>query len=237
MVAGVLLICDGLSQVSSRVGMIDVYPANTPNGVKVSIALEEMGLPYEIRPVNIGRGDQFKPDFLAIAPNNRIPAIVDHAPADGGANRSVAAANFSADGARASALAARALRALSTAVASAVRAGCGGSAVAAAGGLGEVAAGGAGAADGGAAAAGVPVAGVGSAVAGLETAVTRSCTCAVTVSVGNSSCVRCATSTATTPNVPTIIHVPVRRVAGGSSSAATRPATPSPKPTPPELSP
>jgi glutathione S-transferase len=49
----------------------------TPNGHKVTIALEEMGLPYEITPVNIGRGDQFKPDFLAISPNNRMPAIVD----------------------------------------------------------------------------------------------------------------------------------------------------------------
>lgn len=49
----------------------------TPNGWKVSIALEEMGLPYELVPVNIGAGDQFKPDFLAISPNNRMPAITD----------------------------------------------------------------------------------------------------------------------------------------------------------------
>ena len=49
----------------------------TPNGHKVTIALEEMGLPYEIVPVNIGRGDQFKPEFLAISPNNRMPAIID----------------------------------------------------------------------------------------------------------------------------------------------------------------
>lgn len=49
----------------------------TPNGWKISIALEEMGLPYELVPVNIGVGDQFKPEFLAISPNNRMPAIVD----------------------------------------------------------------------------------------------------------------------------------------------------------------
>ncbi|OYX33798.1 MAG: glutathione S-transferase [Caulobacterales bacterium 32-69-10] len=49
----------------------------TPNGWKIAIALEEMGLPYEITPVNIGAGDQFKPEFLAISPNNRMPAIVD----------------------------------------------------------------------------------------------------------------------------------------------------------------
>src|SRR5690606_16976404 len=48
-----------------------------PNGFKITIALEEMGLPYNIVPVNIGRGDQFKPEFLAISPNNRMPAIVD----------------------------------------------------------------------------------------------------------------------------------------------------------------
>jgi GST-like protein len=64
--------------------MIDLYYWPTPNGHKVTIFLEETGLPYNIKPVNIGRGDQFKPDFLRIAPNNRMPAIVDHAPADGG---------------------------------------------------------------------------------------------------------------------------------------------------------
>jgi len=64
--------------------MIDLYYWPTPNGWKVSIALEELGLAYEVVPVNIGRGDQFKPEFLAISPNNRMPAIVDHAPADGG---------------------------------------------------------------------------------------------------------------------------------------------------------
>ncbi len=56
---------------------IEVHYWPTPNGHKVTIALEEMGLPYTITPVNIGRGDQFKPDFLAISPNNRMPAIVD----------------------------------------------------------------------------------------------------------------------------------------------------------------
>lgn len=65
--------------------MIDLYYWPTPNGHKVTLLLEEAGLPYRIIPVDIGRGDQFKPDFLKIAPNNRMPAIVDHAPADGGA--------------------------------------------------------------------------------------------------------------------------------------------------------
>ena len=65
--------------------MIDVYYWTTPNGHKVTIFLEAAGLPYRILPVNISAGDQFKPDFLAIAPNNRIPAIVDPEPADGGA--------------------------------------------------------------------------------------------------------------------------------------------------------
>ncbi|HEX6945686.1 MAG TPA: glutathione S-transferase N-terminal domain-containing protein [Casimicrobiaceae bacterium] len=65
--------------------MIDLYYWTTPNGHKVTIFLEETGLPYTVKPVNIGKGEQFHPDFLAIAPNNRIPAIVDHAPPDGGA--------------------------------------------------------------------------------------------------------------------------------------------------------
>jgi len=56
---------------------IEVYYWPTPNGHKVTIALEEMGVPYEIKPVNIGRGEQFTPEFLAISPNNRMPAIVD----------------------------------------------------------------------------------------------------------------------------------------------------------------
>lgn len=64
--------------------MIDLHFWPTPNGWKVSILLEELGLPYRIVPVNIGRGEQFQPDFLRIAPNNRIPAIVDTDPAGGG---------------------------------------------------------------------------------------------------------------------------------------------------------
>ena len=58
--------------------MIDVYTWPTPNGHKVHIALEELGLPYTVHAVDIGEGDQFKPEFLKISPNNRIPAIVDH---------------------------------------------------------------------------------------------------------------------------------------------------------------
>ncbi len=64
--------------------MIELYYAPTPNGWKISIMLEELGLPYTVFPVNIRNGDQFRPDFLAISPNNRIPAIIDRAPADGG---------------------------------------------------------------------------------------------------------------------------------------------------------
>ena len=63
--------------------MIDFYYWPTPNGWKISIMLEETGLPYRVVPVNIGKGDQFKPDFLAISPNNRMPAIVDHDTEDG----------------------------------------------------------------------------------------------------------------------------------------------------------
>ena len=65
--------------------MIDLYYWPTPNGWKISIALEELGLAYRVLPVNIGRGEQFSPDFLAISPNNRFPALVDHDPPDGGA--------------------------------------------------------------------------------------------------------------------------------------------------------
>jgi len=65
--------------------MIDLYYWTTPNGHKVTMFLEEAGLPYRIVPINIGKGEQFAPDFLRIAPNNRIPAIVDQQPADGGA--------------------------------------------------------------------------------------------------------------------------------------------------------
>ena len=57
--------------------MIDLYTWTTPNGRKVSILLEELGVPYEVHPIDIGNGDQFAPDFLAISPNNRIPAITD----------------------------------------------------------------------------------------------------------------------------------------------------------------
>ncbi|WP_112309961.1 glutathione S-transferase N-terminal domain-containing protein [Pseudogemmobacter bohemicus] len=62
---------------------ISLYFWPTPNGHKIAIALEELGLPYEVRLINIGQGDQFAPDFLAIAPNNRIPAIVDPEGPDG----------------------------------------------------------------------------------------------------------------------------------------------------------
>jgi len=62
---------------------IDVYFWPTPNGRKITIALEEMEVPYRLIPVNIGKGDQFKPDFLAISPNNRMPAIVDPEGPDG----------------------------------------------------------------------------------------------------------------------------------------------------------
>ena len=56
---------------------IELYFADTPNGWKISIMLEESKIPYKIIPVNIGKGDQFKPSFLKISPNNRIPAIID----------------------------------------------------------------------------------------------------------------------------------------------------------------
>ena len=56
---------------------IELYTWNTPNGRKISVALEEMGLPYNVHPVNISKGEQFNPDFLKISPNNRIPAIID----------------------------------------------------------------------------------------------------------------------------------------------------------------
>src|SRR5262249_9466479 len=64
--------------------MIDLHYWPTPNGKKITILLEECGLPYRIVPCSIGRGDQFTEKFLKISPNNRMPAIVDHAPADGG---------------------------------------------------------------------------------------------------------------------------------------------------------
>jgi GST-like protein len=64
--------------------VIDLYYWTTPNGHKVTLFLEEAGLEYRIEPVNIGKGEQFAPGFLQISPNNRIPAIVDHDPIDGG---------------------------------------------------------------------------------------------------------------------------------------------------------
>jgi GSH-dependent disulfide-bond oxidoreductase len=64
--------------------MIDLYYWTTPNGHKVTMFLEETGLEYRLIPINIGKGEQFKPEFLRVSPNNRIPAIVDTAPAGGG---------------------------------------------------------------------------------------------------------------------------------------------------------
>lgn len=65
--------------------MIDLYYWPTPNGLKIKLFLEETALPYRAVPIDIGKGEQFGPEFLAISPNNRIPAIVDHEPAGGGA--------------------------------------------------------------------------------------------------------------------------------------------------------
>jgi GST-like protein len=69
--------------------MIDLHYWTTPNGHKITMFLEETGLPYNIVPVNLIENEQFKPDFLAIAPNNKIPAIVDHDPVGGGAAISI----------------------------------------------------------------------------------------------------------------------------------------------------
>jgi GSH-dependent disulfide-bond oxidoreductase len=69
--------------------MIELYYWTTPNGHKITIFLEETGLPYRIVPVNISNGEQFRPEFLAISPNNRIPGIIDRNPKDGGAPISV----------------------------------------------------------------------------------------------------------------------------------------------------
>lgn len=69
--------------------MIDFYYWTTPNGHKVTLFLEETGTPYRMHPVNLGKGEQFKPEFLAISPNNRMPAIVDQDPKGGGAPISV----------------------------------------------------------------------------------------------------------------------------------------------------
>jgi GSH-dependent disulfide-bond oxidoreductase len=65
--------------------MIELHFWPTPNGLKIKLFLEETGLPYRVVPVDIGQGEQFRPEFLAISPNNRIPAIVDREPAGGGA--------------------------------------------------------------------------------------------------------------------------------------------------------
>ena len=64
--------------------MIDLYYWPTPNGHKITLFLEETGVPYNLIPVNIGKGEQFRPEFLAISPNNRMPAIVDHTPVERG---------------------------------------------------------------------------------------------------------------------------------------------------------
>jgi GST-like protein len=69
--------------------MLELYYWTTPNGHKVTMFLEEAGLAYQLIPINIGKGEQFQPEFLKIAPNNRIPALVDPEPADGGAPISV----------------------------------------------------------------------------------------------------------------------------------------------------
>ncbi|MFO6297171.1 GSH-dependent disulfide bond oxidoreductase [Rahnella selenatireducens] len=69
--------------------MIDLYYAPTPNGHKISLFLEESGLQYRLHRIDISAGDQFKPEFLAISPNNKIPAIVDSQPVDGGAPVSI----------------------------------------------------------------------------------------------------------------------------------------------------
>lgn len=69
--------------------MIELYYWTTPNGHKITLFLEEAGIDYQIHPINIGKGEQFTPEFLAIAPNNRIPAIIDTAPLDGGAPVSI----------------------------------------------------------------------------------------------------------------------------------------------------
>ena len=69
--------------------MLELFYWPTPNGHKITLFLEEAKLPYRITPINIGKGEQFEPDFLAISPNNRMPALIDHQPAGGGAPISV----------------------------------------------------------------------------------------------------------------------------------------------------
>ena len=63
--------------------MIDLYFAPTPNGMKIKLFMEESGMEHKIIPIDLKKGDQFKPEFLAISPNNKIPAIVDHQPSSG----------------------------------------------------------------------------------------------------------------------------------------------------------
>jgi GST-like protein len=65
--------------------MIDLYYCGTPNGLKMTMFLEEAELPYRLLPVSLSKGEQFRPEFLAISPNNKIPAMVDHDPPGGGA--------------------------------------------------------------------------------------------------------------------------------------------------------
>src|SRR6185503_19487219 len=69
--------------------MLDLYFWTTPNGYKIAIALAEMNLPHRVVPVNLGKGEQFKPEYLAISPNNKMPALVDDDPKGGGAPISV----------------------------------------------------------------------------------------------------------------------------------------------------
>jgi GSH-dependent disulfide-bond oxidoreductase len=73
-----------MTESHGALAMIDLHYWTTPNGHKITMFLEEAGLEYKIIPVNIGKGEQFKAEFLAVSPNNRIPAIVDHKPKDGG---------------------------------------------------------------------------------------------------------------------------------------------------------
>src|SRR6201999_2200700 len=82
-----MLPCDatfpGNEQARRQAMSIELWTWNTPNGRKISVALEEMGLPYTVRTVNISKDEQFNPDFLKISPNNRIPAIIDPDGPDG----------------------------------------------------------------------------------------------------------------------------------------------------------
>src|SRR5262245_9667128 len=81
--------CSDRTTIPRTTIMIDLHYWTTPNGHKITIFLEEAAVAYKIIPVNIGKGEQFQKDFLAVSPNNRIPAIVDHDPAGGGAPISI----------------------------------------------------------------------------------------------------------------------------------------------------